>query len=131
MAERHPNEPKSAANVESHFLGRWVGAGTLPGTLGYLQATIPLVVLEVAAERLILRVRPRALGRIAGIDRLTAAPGDDLVAFPVKSNRTWQGIEFRLPTRPSFYFWTRSRGEILDALTSAGFRVSDEEGQMR
>lgn len=82
---------------------QWTGAGTIPACgFGYWQATIPLVVVELAGRRLTVRMRPALLARLAGATTLTAAADDGLQAFPVRSDAIYQGIEFRPPQRSSF-----------------------------
>jgi hypothetical protein len=70
---------------------RWTGAGTIPAHgFGYLQATIPLVIVELAGPLLTVRVRPAFLARLAVTSTLTAAAGDGLQVFPVRSGATYQ-----------------------------------------
>jgi hypothetical protein len=109
---------------------RWVGAGMMPGSLGYMQATWPLVALEISDGHLVLRLRPWVLAKITGTEPLTVKPNSDAVIMPVRSNWTWQGIEIKVPMRPSCYFWTTNRADIMANLASAGFEVSAEEGRM-
>jgi hypothetical protein len=54
---------------------RWTGAGTLPARgFGYLRATMPLVVVELAGPRLTVRLRPAVLAGLSGTRSLTAMP---------------------------------------------------------
>jgi hypothetical protein len=120
-------DPQKKVDMADNVPRRWVGAGTMPGSLGYMQATAPLVVLEVTTARLALWLRPGILRKVAGIQSLRAAPGDGTLIQPIKNNWSWPGIEFKRPESPSFYFWTRKRSEALEALAAAGFEVSKEE----
>jgi hypothetical protein len=111
---------------------RWTGAGTLPArAFGYLQATIPLVMVELEGARLTVRVRPAVLARLVGARSLNVTAGDGLQVFAVRSKATFQGIEFRPAQKSSFYFFTRQRGEVFAALASAGFSVSQDPGRER
>jgi phage terminase large subunit-like protein len=98
----------------------------MPGSLGYMQATWPLAVLEISGGHLVLRLRPWVLAKITGTEPLTVKPNSGAVIMPVRSN--W--IEIRVPMWPSYYFWATDRDEIMANLTSAGFDVSAEEGRM-
>jgi len=56
---------------------RWTGAGTIPARgFGYWQATIPLVIVELAGRQLTVRLRPALLARLAGAKTLTVVAGD-------------------------------------------------------
>jgi hypothetical protein len=111
-------------NMADTSLRRWVGAGTMPGNFGYMQATLPLVILEVTQTALTLRLRPRLLAKLTGMDALVIQPGDEVAITPVRSNATWQGIEIQVPGIPAYIFWTRSRAEILSCLENLGFSIS-------
>jgi hypothetical protein len=95
-----------------------------------MQGTWPLGILEVSRERLVLRLRPWIIAKITGTEPLVITSANQVAIFPVKSNLTWQGIEFRVPGQPSCYFWTKKRAEILAALPDFGFEVSEQEGRM-
>jgi hypothetical protein len=103
---------------------RWSGAGLVPAGFMSWQATTPLVVLELNGSRLTLRFRPGLLARFLGIETLTAVPDDKPRIFLIQNDRTWKGIEFGLPGRSSFRFYTRHRERVLETLTRAGFVVS-------
>ena len=96
-----------------------------------MQATIPLVIVELAGSQLTVRARPTFIVRLLGIKTLTAAADDGLQVFPVRNNATYQGIEFRPQKKSSFYFYTSRRGAVLAALADAGFAVSHEPGRER
>ena len=111
---------------------QFTGAGAIPARgFGYVHATIPLVIVELAGTRLTVRVRPALVARLAGARTLAAAAGKGVQIFPVRSGATYQGIEFRPAMRSSFYFFTRHRGDLLAALANAGFTVSEDQGQER
>ena len=50
----------------------WTGAADLPGTMGRMNATTPLAVLEVANQTLTLRLRPHFLGSLFGFKILSS-----------------------------------------------------------
>ena len=65
-----------------------------------------------------------------GIANLTVEPGPGIVIFPAhKLGQT--GIKIRMNGRPSYYFWTSKRSDLLAKLAAAGFDVSPEEQRMR
>ena len=105
---------------------RWSGAGLVRAGFISWQATTPLVVLDITGSRLTLRFRPALLARFLGIETLTAVPDDNLRIFPIQNDRTWKGIDFRLPERSSFRFYTSHREQVLETLTRAGFVVSTD-----
>jgi hypothetical protein len=108
----------------------WTGGSNVPGPWGRINATFPLAVLEVAPERLTLRLRPRIVARLVGAPGLTATPADVDVIFPVKG---WAngGVGLVRHGSPVVYFFTRQRAAILNALGAAGFRVSPHERRYR
>lgn len=111
---------------------RWIGAGTIPGRFGHMYVTSPLVVLEISGERLRVNLRPKLLARVMGAEGLMAG-ADDISIFLLRSNAVWQGLEFRPPGAPSYYFWMNRiagmRAEVVECLSSAGFQISDTGGQ--
>jgi hypothetical protein len=109
------------------LIRRWVGAGTMPGSLGYLQATWPLSVLELSSEGISLRLRPRLFAKITGTEPLKVGFSNAVIILPVRSQRTWQGIEFRVQGQQSYYFWTKRRSEIFASFVRAGCEVSDDD----
>jgi hypothetical protein len=92
-----------------------------------MQATLPLAVLEVSGSQLTLRIRPHFLAKLAGIEYLVTQPGPGVTCAPVGSNSTWQGIEITGPERPSYYFWTNRRAEVMAYLLQAGFTISQQD----
>src|SRR5262245_30139002 len=106
---------------------RWTGAGLIPARhFGYWQATVPLVQVGLLGDRLTVRIQAVLFGRLVGAEALSAVPADGITAYRVRSNATWQGIEFRPRQRPSFYFFTRRREAVLAALSETGFAVSSQ-----
>jgi hypothetical protein len=96
-----------------------------------MQATIPLVVLTLSANRLSLQVRPWFLAKITGIQMLEVEASDDAVIYPVSSRLGTRGIEIRMLHRQSYYFWPRKDyTELLPTLSASGFAVSGEAGQL-
>jgi hypothetical protein len=106
---------------------RWVGGANLPGSFGRMNATTPLAVLELTGPSLRLYVRPRLIGRLFGIRPVTATSSDNLEAFPVRAKLWTSGVGMGRNGDAVVYFWTAQREEVLQALASAGFRVSWEE----
>jgi hypothetical protein len=118
----------SRSGMADLALRRWVGAGTLPGRLGDWEATVPLVVLEIAGSRLTLRLRPKFLAKLTGVDPLAAEASGKIEILPVRPSWRLPGIEFRVPGRASYYFRARNRDEILSQLAGAGFKISSAPG---
>jgi len=111
---------------------RWNGAGQIPARhFGAWNATVPLVQVQLIGEHLTVRIQPRWLGQLIGAESLAAVPADGVEARLVRSNATWQGIEFRPPRQPSFYFFTPQREAVLVALSEAGFTVASQPGRER
>jgi hypothetical protein len=102
---------------------RWVGSGAFPGWFGMMEATTPLAVLEVFGNALRLRLRPRVLGLMFGVEPLVAKATDMEEVFSV-SRLVRVGIGFRPRGGPSYYLWTSHRDEALSALEAAGFPVT-------
>lgn len=120
------------AQMVSGSSERWIGAGTLPGLIGYIYATSPLVVLEVAGEMLCVRLRPKLVAKIFGMEPLVADV-NDVSIFLLKSDAVWQGLEIRVPEVHSYYFWINRiadmRAEIIACLSHSGFQISDRGGR--
>lgn len=109
---------------------RWAGAGMIPARhFGYWHATSPLVQVHLFGDCLTVRIQPGLVRRLVGAETLSAVPIDGIIAYRVHSNAAWQGIEFRSPRRPSFYFFTRRREAVLAALSETGFTVSAQLGR--
>lgn len=110
---------------------RWVGGCSVPGSLGRLNATFPLEVLEVAPGSANLRVQPRAIAVVFRAGKpMTFTPAADLTAFPVRKLLT-KGLGFQYAGRPASYFWTGQREMILTVLARAGFNTSWAEMKAR
>lgn len=103
----------------------------MPGALGYVHASMPLGVLEVAPGRLGLRIRPAFIRAVFGVPTLEAMAGQDVVVFPARRPQGLMGIEIRTPGRQSSYFCNYRRAEVLAALAAAGFEVSDQVQTMK
>ena len=102
---------------------RWVGSGSFPGWFGTMEASTPLAVLEVFGRALRLRVRPRLVGRMFGMEALVANDTDVeevFAAFRVARI----GIGFRPRNGPTYYLWTSQRDDVLSTLESLGFPVT-------
>jgi hypothetical protein len=110
---------------------RWTGGANVPGSLGRINATSPLAVLELTGPSLHLYFRPRPIARLFGIGPVTATNSDNLEAFPVKGKLGASGVGVGRSGDAVVYFWTTQREEVLQALASAGFRVTWEERRYR
>ncbi len=118
------------------FAGRqaWTltGGGSLLGSFGRINATPPLLVLELSDVALTLRFRPRTMGRVFGAGSLTWTASDLVGIYPVRgrwvSGHSGLGIE-----SPSgvCYFWTFQTEGILRALEQQHFPVSWDERFVR
>jgi hypothetical protein len=63
---------------------RWIGAADLPGSMGRMNASMPLGVLELSAAALTLRVRPDFLAAVFGVKPLVVTPAEvDAISLPV------------------------------------------------
>ena len=105
---------------------RWVGSARVPSTLGYVIVGPPLAVVEVRQGGLLFRVRPRIAGILFGIENLMVTPDDNVVILPAQ-RRGSTGIELRMSQRPSYYFWTKRRDEVMVAAAAVGLEVSGAE----
>jgi len=113
---------------------RWVSVAHVPSKMGYVLVTWPLGVLEVSPGRIGLRVRLAITRAVFGIETLDAHVGEGIVVYPAHRPALGgygSGIEIRLPGRPSFYFWTEKRAEVLAAIAAVGFEVSDQEQKLK
>jgi hypothetical protein len=98
--------------------------------MGYVEIGVFLAVAELGEQGLVLRARPAMIRLMFGIENLTVRPGDGTVIYAARAVGR-SGIEIRVSGRPSSYFWTGQRGELLASLAAAGFEVSAEEQRMR
>jgi hypothetical protein len=101
--------------------------------MGYVHASRPLGLLEVASGRIGLRVRLPIARLIFGIENLNMTAGQGIIVFPARRLRFQglDGIEIRVPGRLSSYFWNSNRSEVLAAIAAVGFEVSDQEQEMK
>lgn len=109
---------------------RWTGAASVPSGMGYIEVSVSLAVAELAEQGFVLRVRPSIIRLMFGIENLAIRPVDGTVIYPARALGR-SGIEIRMSGRPSYYFWTGQRGDLLASLAAAGFEVSAEEQRMR
>lgn len=109
----------------------WGGVAYMPSRMGYVHASRPLGVLEVAPGRIGLRVRLPIARWVFGIENLNVTAGQGVVVFPARRLQGLGGIEIRVPDRPSSYFWNTNRSEVLAAVAAAGFEVSDQEQEIK
>lgn len=108
---------------------RWTGAADVPGSMGRINASTPLGVMEIAPGRLTLRVRPRFMTSIFGAKALVVAPADVEVIFPARRQLRYRAVGIRPLGEPPSYFITprENRALVLSAAAAAGFPVQWEE----
>ncbi len=108
---------------------RWTGAADVPGSMGRMNASTPLGVLEIAPGRLTLRVRPRFMASLFGARALVMTPADVEVIFPARRKLRYRAVGIRPYDEPPSYFIVPggNRGPILSAVAAAGFPVQWEE----
>ena len=107
---------------------RWIGAADIPGSMGRMNASVPLGVLELASGRLTLRVRPGFLATMFGATALVVTPADVEAVFPARAKLRYRAIGIRRIGEPPSYFILRGdRPPILSAVAAAGFPVQWEE----
>ena len=107
--------------------GRWVGAASVPGNLGRMNASTPLAVLELNGPLLTLRIRPRFISKLFGMSTLRVEPDGVEAIFPAKGRLRYPAICIRPRGEPPFYFLLGDRASILTTLAAAGFPVEWEE----
>lgn len=118
-------EPASRARPLPMGGWSWTGGARVPASLGWLNATMPLAVLELVPPRATLRVRG---GRLFGAEPMQVEPGEGVRCYPVRGR--WPrtvGVTIHQATSAPAYFWTFSSVEILAALQHFGFQVSWDE----
>ena len=111
--------------------GRWTGAADMPGSMGRMNASTPLAVLELSGSSLTLRVRPSFLASLFGAKALVVSPDQVEEVFPARGRLRSKAICIRPINQPPSYFLTvgGDRAPILSAIAAAGFRVEwDERG---
>lgn len=107
---------------------RWTGAANVPASLGRMNASTPLGVLELAPRRLTLRVRPKFLATMFGFTALVVSPADVEAVFPARVRFGYRAIGIRPSGNPPYYFLCAgNRNSILSAVAAAGFPVQWEE----
>jgi hypothetical protein len=122
-----PTEVPSSTQKSTQSL-RWVGAANVPGSLGRMNASTPLGVLELVPERITFRLRPRFLTSMFGAKPLVVAPADVEAVFPVRMRFGYRAIGIRPVGAPPYYFLCAGRRDsILSAVSAAGFPVQWEE----
>lgn len=106
---------------------QWVGAADIPGSLGRMNASTPLAVLELVDRTLTLRIRPQFLGRLFGAKTLQVEPTGVEAVFPARGRLRSRAVCIRPIGQPPFYFFLGDRQSILTTIAAAGFPVSWEE----
>lgn len=107
---------------------RWTGAADVPGSMGRMNASVPLGVLELSAGVLTLRVRPGFLAAVFGAKPLVVAPREVDAIFPARGRLRSSAIGIRPHGAPPSYFLLGGdRASILSAIAAAGFPVEWEE----
>lgn len=106
---------------------RWVGGANLPGSLGRMNATTPLAVLDLGPDWISLDVRPRVLGRMFGMRSTIVTRSGDVAVFPARGRLGTRGVGVQRNGVAPAYFWTRRPEEVLQALASADWQVSWDE----
>jgi hypothetical protein len=100
--------------------------------MGRVNATAPFGVLELDEGHIEVRLRPRFLAWVFGVDEpLTARPTDGVEAFPARGWFSRSGVGVLVNGRPPSYFWTRQRSDVLAALASAGVTVDWKERRVK
>jgi hypothetical protein len=97
--------------------------------MGYVDVGIFLAVMDIGPGILELRIRPMFLRPMFGIQNLQVVPDPTTVVCPARKIGQI-GIEIRRVARPSSYFWTNQRSDLLATLAAAGFRILMEEQKM-
>jgi hypothetical protein len=105
----------------------WVGGASLATARGRMNATAPFAVLTLTPGSLELSLRPKLLNQLWRISPLALRPSDNVEAFPVRTRGWTRGVGIRGEGAEVSYFWTDERDAVLQALASAGYRVSGEE----
>jgi hypothetical protein len=103
----------------------------MPGSMGRMNASTPLAVLELSGHSLTLRVRPSFLASMFGAKALVVSPDEVEAVYPARGRLRYKAICIRPLKQPPSYFLTvgSDRASILSAIASAGFHVEwDERG---
>lgn len=109
----------------------WTGGANMAGALGRMNATWPLAVLEVTAERLTLRVRPGPIGAIFGMKPVVTNRTSVQNIFPVRGWMGSGGVGILVQGEPVAYFWTTDRDGVLVSLYYGGYTVTWQELRAR
>jgi hypothetical protein len=105
----------------------WVGGASLATARGRMNATAPFAVLRLTPGSLELSLRPKLLNQLWRSSPQALRPSDNVEAFPVRTRGWTRGVGIRGEGAEVSYFWTDERDAVLQALASAGYRVSREE----
>jgi hypothetical protein len=105
----------------------WTGGANIAGALGRMNATMPLAVLEVTAEKLTLRVRPAPIAAVFGTKPFTAEVSSVAEVFPVRGRLATKGVGILVNDQPVAYFWTTQTRGVLLSLANVGYPVSWQE----
>jgi hypothetical protein len=123
-----PAMPASAApSTPASPQTSWVGGASLATARGRMNATAPFAVLTLTPGSLELSLRPKLLNQLWRISPLALRPSDNVEAFPVRTRGWTRGVGIRGEGAEVSCFWTDERDAVLQALASAGYRVSGEE----
>jgi hypothetical protein len=124
-----PAMPASAAasSTPASSQTSWVGGASLATARGRMNATAPFAVLTLTPGSLELSLRPKLLNQLWRISPLALRPSDNVEAFPVRTRGWTRGVGIRGEGSEVSYFWTDERDAVIQALASAGYRVSGEE----
>jgi hypothetical protein len=107
---------------------RWIGAANVPASLGRMNASTPLGVLELELGRITLRIRPEFLAKMFGFEALVASPADVESVFPARVRFGYRAVGIRPFGKPPYYFLCAGdRGSILSTVAAAGFLVQWDE----
>jgi hypothetical protein len=119
--------PSVSSSDEPSAATRWVGGANLPGTLGRINATTPLAVLDLGPSSITLGIRPKLLAGMFGVSSITLTRSDDAEVFPVRRRLGTRGVGVRRNQAAPVYFWTTQPEEVLQAVASADWPVSWDE----
>jgi len=98
---------------------KWHGSASVPTRIGYIDLH-GLSVLALAGDHLAIRGRGEMMTDTRSCK-----------IYPARRALANRGIEVRLFSHSSFYFWTCDSEKLLAALKTAGFDVASEEVRFR
>jgi hypothetical protein len=110
---------------------RWVGGAIMPASMGNVNATWPLAVLEITGGDLSLRLRPRPLAAMFGARGLHASTVENVHAFPARGWFGSKGIGIQVDNQTPSYFLRADQAGLLAAVAAAGFEVTFDEQRIR